>query len=420
MKVLVLGSGAREHAITLSFSKSKSITGLFTAPGNAGTDEIAENLSDIDPCSSKMVIDACRKHNIDFVFVGPEAPLSSGIVDDLQKAGIKAIGPHKAAAMLESSKAFSKNFMIRHNIPTAEAVEISSPEEFEKIINIREGKTVIKKSGLAAGKGVLESDDREKLLEFGLDILKDDKLLIEEYLSGWEVTIFTLTDGRDYIILPSCADFKKAYDNDEGPNTGGMGAICPVPSLTSQMLEEIKKTIIEPTFRGIDKEGLNYKGVLYFGLMITKQGPKLLEYNVRFGDPETQALLPLILSDFGELCSSILKGTIKSFPLKISNESAICVVIAAGGYPGEYKKGIPVDYIPHFSDKYVVVYHASTRFDDFNNVITWGGRCFSVVGLGADFITANKNAYVAAEEIYFKSSFYRHDIGRKFFERGHP
>ncbi len=418
MKVLVLGSGAREHAITLSFSKSKSITGLFAAPGNAGTDEIAENLSDIDPCDSKMVIDACSKHDIDFVFVGPEAPLSLGIVDDLKKAGIPAIGPHKAAAMLESSKAFSKDFMIRNNIPTAEAVEVSSPEEFKKIINNKNGKTVIKKSGLAAGKGVLESDDRSKLLDFGLEILKNDKLLIEEYLTGWEVTIFALSDGKDYIILPSCADFKKAFDNDEGPNTGGMGAICPVPSLTSQMLEEIKKTIIEPTFKGIEKGGLNYKGVLYFGLMITEQGPKLLEYNVRFGDPETQALMPLILSDFGELCSSIIKGTIKTFPLKISTDAAICVVIAAGGYPGEYEKGIPVDYIPHFNEKYVVVYHAATKFDDQNRVITWGGRCFSVVGLGSDIITANKNAYVAAEEIYFKNSFYRHDIGRKFFERG--
>lgn len=418
MKVLVLGSGAREHAITLSFSKSRSITGLFVAPGNAGTDEIAENLSDIDPCDSKMVIDACSKHNIDFVFVGPEAPLSLGIVDDLKKAGIHAIGPHKAAAMLESSKAFSKDFMIRNSIPTAEAVEVSSPEEFKKIINTKKRKTVIKKSGLAAGKGVLESDDRAKLLDFGLEILKTDKLLIEEYLTGWEVTIFTLSDGKDYIILPSCADFKKAYDNDEGPNTGGMGAICPVPSLTSQMLEEIKKTIIEPTFKGIEKEGLNYKGVLYFGLMITEQGPKLLEYNVRFGDPETQALMPLILSDFGELCSSIIKGRIKTFPLKISSDAAICVVIAAGGYPGEYEKGIPVDYIPHFNEKYVVVYHAATKFDDQNRVITWGGRCFSVVGLGSDIITANKNAYVAADEIYFKNSFYRHDIGRKFFERG--
>lgn len=418
MKVLVLGSGAREHAITWSFSKSKSITGLFVAPGNAGTDDIAENLPDIDPCNNEMVIDVCKKYGIDYVFVGPEAPLAAGIVDDLQAAGIKAIGPHKAAAMLESSKAFSKNFMNKYNIPTASAIELASPDEFKKEINARNGKIVIKKSGLASGKGVLESNNKEQLLEFGLDILKNDKLLIEEYLTGWEVTIFTFSDGKDYIILPSCADFKKAYDNDKGPNTGGMGAICPVPSLTPQLLEKIKKEIIEPTFRGMEKEKLNYKGILYFGLMITPNGPKLLEYNVRFGDPETQALMPLIVSDFGDFCEAIIRGNIKSFPLKISSDAAICVVIAAGGYPGDYKKNTPVHYLPRFKEKYVVVFHASTKFDEENNIITSGGRCFSVVGLGADIITANKNAYVAAEEIYFKDSFYRHDIGRKFFERG--
>jgi len=417
LKVLVLGAGAREHAITWSFSKSKSITGLYVAPGNAGTDDIAENIPDIDPCNSQMVIDICKKYGIDYVFVGPEAPLAAGVVDELQAAGIGAIGPHKAAAMLESSKAFSKNFMHKYNIPTASAIEIDSPKEFENEINARNGKIVIKKSGLAAGKGVLESDDKAKLLEFGLDILKNDKLLIEEYLVGWEVTIFTFSDGKNYIILPPCADFKKAYDDDKGPNTGGMGAICPVPSLSAQMLETIKKEIIEPTFKGMADEGLSYKGILYFGLMITAQGPKLLEYNVRFGDPEAQALIPLILSDFGDFCEAIIQGDIKSFPLKISTDTAICVVIAAGGYPGEYEKGLPVDYLPRFKEKYVVIFHASTRFDDENNVVTNGGRCFSVVGLGQDIITANKNAYVAAEEVYFKDSFYRHDIGKKFFER---
>ena len=418
MKVLVLGSGGREHALTWSFSKSKSITGLYVAPGNAGTDDIAENLPEVDPCNSKMVIDACKKYGIDYVFVGPEAPLAMGIVDDLSAAGIYAIGPHKAAAMLESSKSFSKNFMLKYNIPTASAIEIDSPKEFKKAINARNGKVVIKKSGLAAGKGVLESDEKKKLLEFGLDILKSDKLLIEEYLSGWEATIFTFSDGKNYIILPPCTDFKKAFDDDKGPNTGGMGAICPVPSLTSGMLEKIKKEIIEPTFKGMENEGLLYKGILYFGLMITDQGPKLLEYNVRFGDPEAQALIPLIVSDFGDFCEAIIKGDIKSFPLKISQDTAICVVVAAGGYPGDYKRGTPVHYLPHFKEKFVVIFHASTKFDEECNIITTGGRCFSVVGLGQDIITANKHAYVAAEEIYFKDSFYRHDIGKKFFERG--
>lgn len=417
MKVLVIGSGAREHAIIWSFSKSKSITGLFAIPGNAGTDEIAENIPDIDQCDSKAIIEACKKNKIDYVFVGPEAPLAAGLVDDLHEAGIDAIGPHKKAAMLESSKAFSKEFMLRHNIPTAKAVEVESKNQFEKIIEEATGKVVIKKSGLAAGKGVLESDDKKVLLEFGLDILKTDKLLVEEYLVGWEVTIFALSDGKDYILLPSCSDFKKAHNDDMGPNTGGMGAICPVPSLTNQLFETVKKEIIVPTFKGMAEEELSYKGVLYFGLMITEDGPKLLEYNARFGDPETQALLPLIQSDFGDLCNAIVQGNIASFPVKISSDAAICVVIAAGGYPGKYRTGEVVDYMPHFKEKYVVIFQAATARDEQNRLVTGGGRCFSVVGLGHDIITANKNAYVAAEEIYFKDSFYRHDIGKKFFGR---
>ena len=417
MKVLVLGSGAREHAITWSFAKSNIITGLYAAPGNAGTAELADNLPEIDPCDSEMVIETCRKYKIDVVFVGPEAPLAAGIVDALQEAGIKAIGPHKEAAMLESSKAFSKNFMLKYNIPTADAREFDNSAEFEEYIKKSSGKIVIKKSGLAAGKGVLESDDKEELLAFGLDILKDDKLLIEEYLVGWETTIFTLSDGKDYVILPSCADFKKAYDNDEGPNTGGMGSICPVPQVTAELLDKIKKECIEPTFEGLQKENLGYKGVLYFGIMVTAAGPKLLEYNVRFGDPETQALLPLIKSDFGDLIETITKEQLKTFPLKISTDSAIGVVVAAGGYPGKYEKEIPVDYIPKFNDKYVVIFHAATKLNEDGHVVTGGGRCFTIVGLGNNYVTANSNAYEAVQEVYFKDCFHRNDIGKKFFER---
>ena len=417
MKVLVLGSGAREHAITWSFAKSNIITGLYAAPGNAGTAELADNLPEVDPCDSKMVIEACRKYKIDVVFVGPEAPLAAGIVDALQEAGIRAIGPHKAAAMLESSKAFSKNFMLKYNIPTADAREFDDKTEFEEYIKNSSGKIVIKKSGLAAGKGVLESDNKEELIAFGLDILKNDKLLIEEYLVGWETTIFTLSDGNSYVILPSCADFKKAYDKDKGPNTGGMGAICPVPSVTTELLDQIKEKIIKPTFVGLKTENLDYKGVLYFGIMVTKEGPKLLEYNVRFGDPETQVLLPLIKSDFGDLIETITEEKLHSFPLKISTDSAIGVVVAAGGYPGEYKKNIPVDYIPKFNDKMVVVFHAATKLDDNGRVVTGGGRCFTVVGTGNNYVTANSNAYQAVEEVYFKDCFHRNDIGKKFFER---
>ena len=277
-------------------------------------------------------------------------------------------------------------------------------------------KVVIKKNGLAAGKGVLESDDKKELLEFGRNILKDDTLLVEEFLTGWETSIFAISDGKDYVLLPPCADFKKAYDKDQGPNTGGMGSICPVPTVSKSLLAQIEKEVVIPTFEGIKKEGYKYIGLLYFGLMITPKGPKLLEYNARFGDPETQALLPLIDSDFGSLFDAVRKQELASFPLEISNKCSLCVVIAAGGYPGKYAKGNVVHYMPLFRDDLVVIFHASTGRDKENNIITGGGRCFSVVGLGKDFAEASKYAYIAADEVYFKDCFHRSDIGKKFFE----
>jgi len=416
LKVLVLGSGAREHAIAWKFSKSKILSGLYVAPGNAGTEEIAENLYDVDPCNSASVINACRKYGIDFVFVGPEAPLAAGVVDDLEAEGIYAFGPSKYAAQLESSKLFSKAFMKRHNIPTAYSEEFDNIKAFEKAIGKTTGKVVIKKNGLAAGKGVLESDNKEELLEFGRSVLKDDTLLVEEFLTGWETSVFVLSDGKDYAILPPCADFKKAYDGDKGLNTGGMGSICPVPTVSKKLVEQIRKEVIEPTFEGIKKDGFTYKGLLYFGIMVTEKGPMLLEYNARFGDPETQALLPLIESDFGSLFDAVRKQELSTFPLEVSNKCSLCVVVAAGGYPGEYKKGNVVHYMPRFRDEFVVIFHASTKLDIENNIVTNGGRCFSVVGLGDDFTEASRNAYIGTNEVYFKDCFYRSDIGKKFFE----
>ncbi|MBN2509858.1 MAG: phosphoribosylamine--glycine ligase [Spirochaetales bacterium] len=416
MKVLILGSGAREHAIAWKFSKSNRISGLFIAPGNAGTGEIGENLWDVDPEKSAEVIAACREHEINLVFVGPEAPLSAGIVDALQKEGISVIGPHQEAARLESSKEFSKDFMLRHGIPTAAAVTVTNKKELEKIIKQRPGKVVIKKNGLASGKGVLESDATDELLSFGHGILKQkDSLLVEEFLSGYEISVFTMSDGKTYCILPTTADFKKAGEGDTGPNTGGMGAICPVPVVGKQLLSEIEETIIQPTFRGLEKDGLMYKGVLYFGLMITDQGPKVLEYNVRFGDPECQVLLPLIESDFGDFCDSIAKENLENFPLAISQKSALCVVIASGGYPAKYSKGKKVKPLPHFPEKDCMIFHASTKSTDDHTALTGGGRCFSVVGLGPNLTNASLRAYEAAPQVKFDGAWYRKDIGQKFF-----
>lgn len=415
MKVLILGSGAREHAVTWKYSQSKRITGLFIAPGNGGTNELGVNLPDVDPENAEQVIKACRENDISHVFVGPEAPLAAGIVDELKKAGIPAIGPHKAAAKLEGSKIFSKNFMKSHKIPTADAHQFINADKFQKHITALAGSAVIKDDGLAAGKGVLVSSDKEELLAFGIEILKNGPILVEECLEGYEVSIFTISDGKNYKILPVCADFKRAGNDDTGPNTGGMGAICPVPFINSSILAEIEEKIVVPTFKGMEKDKLSFAGILYFGLMMTADGPKLLEYNVRFGDPEAQVLIPLIDSDFGNIVEAILSGTLDDYTIRISNNSALGVVVASGGYPGEYKTGLPVKPIPVYPERDALIFHASTSEIENNRVATGGGRCFTCVGIGPNILKANARAYEAVKGVNFEGSWYRKDIGRKFF-----
>ena len=414
MKVLILGSGAREHAVTWKYSISKRITGLFIAPGNAGTGELGTNLPEVNPENPEAVISACREHNITHVFVGPEAPLTEGVVDELKKTGIPAIGATKAASRLEGSKIFSKNFMKTYKIPTAEALQFNNTDKFIKHIETTEGSVVIKDDGLAAGKGVLVSSDKKELTDFGLAILKNGPLLVEDCLEGYEVSVFTISDGKSYKILPVCADFKRAGNDDTGPNTGGMGAICPVPIINSSLLAEIDEKIIAPTFKGLEKEKLTYAGILYFGLMMTKDGPMLLEYNVRLGDPEAQVLMPLIDSDMGNIADRVLNSTLDDYNIRISNNSALGVVVASEGYPGEYETGIPVKPIPVYPEKDALIFHASTSEIENNRVATGGGRCFTCVGIGPNTLKANARAYEAVKGVNFEGSWYRSDIGRKF------
>lgn len=415
MKALIIGSGAREHALAWKFSTSKRISGLYTLPGNAGTAELGDNITGVDINDFKSVITICKERNINLVFVGPEAPLASGFSDSIQAAGINVVSPLQEAARLESSKLFSKQFMTRHGIPTAEAREFTAYEDFETYIQSTTGMRVVKKNGLAAGKGVLESDNPETLLAFGKSVLESDSLLVEEYLQGYEISIFALFDGEHYLLFPPCADFKKAGPGDTGPNTGGMGAICPVPGIDRSLLEQIEREIVVPSFEGIKSDGLPYTGFLYFGLMITDSGPKLLEYNVRLGDPEAQVLIPLIQSDFGNLMDAVVQKSLDRFPLRIADMAAVGVVIASEGYPGAYTKGIPVTQIPENNHKKKFVFHASTLGGSDREVQTGGGRCFTAVGLHHEILEAQRIAYALAEGVRFEGAWYREDIGNKFF-----
>jgi len=417
VNVLVLGSGAREHALVWKLSSSPKVSRVFAGPGNAGTGEIATNLPQVRPMTFETISEACREHSVDCVFVGPEAPLAAGVVDFLAACGIPAIGPSRKAAQLESSKAFSKEFMVRHGLPTAAAETFSDAVAFERWVRGRKGRRlVVKKSGLAAGKGVLESDDPDALIAFGLSVLGSDQVLVEEFLDGWEVSIFGLSDGRDFVVLPPCTDFKKAQDGDQGPNTGGMGSICPVPWVDSALMHTIRSQVVEPTYEALKRDGLCYAGVLYFGLMITRDGPKVLEFNVRFGDPETQVLLPVLDTDLGALVEALVSRSLARLPgiSPAANGAALGVVVASRGYPESSESGVLVNRVPASRDNASVVFHASTSVDDDGKVRTGGGRCFTAVGLGKDLAQAAERAYQAAADLSFDGAWYRRDIGRKF------
>jgi phosphoribosylamine--glycine ligase len=428
MKVLVLGSGGREHALAWKLAAGSRVERVFVGPGNAGTSAVGTNLPDVNPLHFDTVEAACRTNDIDCVFVGPEIPLAAGVVDFLTARKIPALGPGRTSAQLESSKAFSKAFLVRNGLPTAAAEEFFEPAPFERFVRGRAGQAgqagqtgqesrrlVVKKSGLAAGKGVLESADSEELIAFGTSILREDSLLVEEFLEGWEVSIFGVSDGKDFLVLPPCTDFKKAHDGDSGPNTGGMGSICPVPWVTDDLMTTIRARIVEPTYAALRREGLGYAGVLYFGLMVTSRGPMILEFNVRFGDPETQVLLPVLGADLGSLFEAMTSGTLARFSAMVpASQTALGVVVASRGYPEKSEKGSRVAPFPASQPPGSVVFHASTLCDQSGQVVTGGGRCFTAVGVGRDLAEASGHAYAAAATVRFDGAWYRHDIGRKF------
>jgi phosphoribosylamine---glycine ligase len=417
LRVLIAGSGAREHALAWALASGRGrleAGSLFCAPGNAGTEALARNL-DLDPENPGAVLAAVRELGIGLVVVGPEGPLDAGLVDALEAAGVPAFGPSKKAARLECSKSFARSFSERWGVPCAATARLADSGALRRFIDENRGRRIVlKKSGLAAGKGVLESDDAAELLSFGATVLESDELLAEEYLVGRELSVFALCDRSDHLVLPACADHKKAGAGDQGPNTGGMGAVCPVPYADPHTMARIAREIVEPSFRGMEAEGLAYRGVLFFGVMLTTEGPKLLEYNVRFGDPETQSLLPLLETDLSGLLSGVAQGALCSLRPRFSDDCACGVVLAAPGYPQAYPKGLEVDLGRVDADS--LLFHASTTRDASGRVRTGGGRCFTAVGVGSSWEAARGEAYALAGKVGFEGAWYRPDIG----SRMHP
>ncbi|WP_411683027.1 phosphoribosylamine--glycine ligase [Clostridium thailandense] len=413
MKILIVGSGGREHAIAWKVAQKDSVEKVYCAPGNGGT-AVENKCENVNIEDINKLADFAAENNIDLTIVGPEVPLMNGIVDKFKSLGLKAFGPCADAAMLEGSKAYSKDFMKKYNVKTAAYEVFENKDEVLKYLKSCEYPTVIKADGLAAGKGVVICENYEQaeetIIEFMVkDIFKGSgqKVVVEEFLEGPEASILSITDGE--IILPfiSAKDHKQIFDGGKGPNTGGMGAICPNPYCTEEVLEAFKKDIMEPTLKGIKEEKLDFAGIIFFGVMITKKGPYLLEYNMRFGDPETQAVLPMMKSDLVDLILASLDKKLSSFDLAWNTGASCCVVAASAGYPGKYETGFEITGI----DKTNRVFAAGVKYED-NILKTSGGRVLCTEALGDTVEKAIEKAYKDLRNINFEGIYYRKDIGR--------
>lgn len=420
MRVLVLGSGAKDHAMTWLFSQSKLIDGLFVAQGNVGTAAIAENLPEVDPSSPESVYQACCVHNIDFVFVGTEAPLFTGVIDYLNNRGIETFGAPGHALKLEGDRYFARTFTSRHNIPTPPYRLFSDEESLANYLKRHQGESfVLKRNAMAPSRIMVNSNDYNTLMAFGKGILQTDNLLLENHLEGLAVTITVFTDNNGYLMLPICSDYTKSEEGEAGAATGGMGSICPVP-LPQSIRRRIIDLIIEPTLYGMRIEQFAYKGVLTFSVILTDDGPVLVDYHVRFNDPATQAIVPLIKSDIIEILHAMKRDTVKDFPLSVSTKSSVAVVVASRGYPDKPQTGQILEPLPNiirnnlFNNKPMVFYGAVTEKD--GKAVTTGGRNVTIVGIGPNIIQANKQAYEYIDTVKFKGAWYRNDIGNKFFE----
>ena len=419
MNILVIGSGGREHALYWKLSESPQTEQIYAIPGNPGMGASAAIALDDHAAILRFV----KEHEIGLVVVGPEVPLMNGLVDELEAAGIRAFGPRANAAEIEGSKSFAKDLMKKYGIPTARYEVFTAAEPARAYIRQEGAPIVVKADGLAAGKGVIVAMTEQEALD-AVDAIMEDhsfgdagaRVVIEEFMEGEEASLLAFTDGTTIRPMISAQDHKRAYDGDRGPNTGGMGTYAPAPVMTPEMTERAVEEILKPTIAAMAKEGRVYRGCLYLGLMVTADGPKVVEFNARFGDPETQVVLPLLDSDLVAIMCACADGTLADVPIHWKDGAAVCVVLASGGYPGHYDKGQEIHGLADAEAMGALVFHAGTAMKD-GKLVTNGGRVLGVVGRGADISSAVDAAYAAATKISFKDAYYRKDIAHRALER---
>jgi phosphoribosylamine--glycine ligase len=426
MKILVVGGGGREHALVWKLNQSPKVSKVFCAPGNGGISQIAE-CPDIDGTDIHGLLAFAVKNAVDLTLVGPEAPLSMGIVDLFEQNGLKVFGASRAAAEIESSKAFSKDLMKKYKIPTAYYRVFESSDEALEYIRETGAPTVVKADGLAAGKGVILCPTVKEAEEAVQMIMVDklfgdagERLVVEEFLEGEEASFLAFSDGKTVLPMASSQDHKPVFDDDKGPNTGGMGAYSPAPVVTEELHRQIMEQVMIPTVEGMAAEGRPYKGILYAGIMVTADGPKVLEFNARFGDPEAQPILPRMEDDLVPVLEACIDGTLDQVSLTWKKEASVCVVMASGGYPGKYDNGVPIGNLDEAaSEEGVIVFHAGTAAKD-GGIVSAGGRVLGVTALGPTVREAIEKAYRAVEKVDFPGSHFRRDIGMKALQREGP
>ena len=423
MKVLIVGGGGREHAIAWKVAQSPRVDKLYCAPGNAGIAEVAECV-DIGVMEFDKLVAFAKEKEIDLTVVAPDDPLAAGAVDAFEAAGLRAFGPRANAAILEGSQAFSKDLMKKYGIPTAAYETFNTPEAALRYLETAPMPIVLKADGLALGKGVLICKDREEAKAGVKTLMLDkqfgsagDRIVVEEFMTGREVSVLSFVDGKTIKIMTSAQDHKRAKDGDQGLNTGGMGTFSPSPFYTDEVDAYCKEHIYQKTVDAMRAEGREFKGIIFFGLMLTEKGPKVLEYNARFGDPETQVVLPRMKNDLVELFEACIDGTLENVELEFEDNAAVCVVLASDGYPEKYEKGYKISGLEKFKDADgYYVFHAGSKFDADGNIVTNGGRVLGVTATGKDLKEARANAYKATEWVEFGNKYMRSDIGKAIDE----